>query len=80
MAVGVDFIVMLVEGPEAGVESELDLTEGVVKVEDLVKVVMIVLGLAMGEEVEVIFVREVGAVVGKATGVGFATDEVLTEA
>lgn len=51
--------------------------------EDLVRVVMIVLGLPMGEKVEVFFVVEVndwvGAVVGKATGEGFAIDELLTE-
>lgn len=56
---GVDLIFMLVEGSVAGVESELSLTEGVVKVDDLVKVVMMVLGLEMGDEVEVVFVREV---------------------
>lgn len=51
--------------------------------EDLVRVVMIVLGLAMGDEVEVVFVRAVkdwvGAVVGTAIGEGFAIAAVLTE-
>lgn len=59
VGVGVDLILMLVEGSETGVESELSLTEGVVKVEDLVSVVMLELGLAVGEEVEVVFVRGV---------------------
>lgn len=51
--VGVDFILMLVESSEAGVESELGLTELVVKLEDLVNVVTV------GEEVEVVLVRGV---------------------
>lgn len=45
-------VLALTEGSEAGVESELSLTEGV---EDLVKVVGVVLGLEMGEEVVVAF-------------------------
>lgn len=48
-------VLALTEGSEAGVESELSLTEGVVRVEDLVKVVGVVLGLEMGEEVVVAF-------------------------
>lgn len=49
-------VLALTEGSEAGVESELSLTEGVVRVEDLVKVVVgVVLGLEMGEEVVVAF-------------------------
>jgi len=80
VGVGVDLILMLVE---AAVESELNLTELVVKVEDLVNVVMMGLGLAMGEEVEVVFVRGVNdwvkAVVGTATEEGFAIAAVLTE-
>lgn len=52
--------------------------------EDLVNVVMMELGLAMGEEVEVVFVRGVKdwveAVVGTATVEGFAIVAVLTEA
>lgn len=48
-------VLALTEGSEAGVESELSLTEGVVRMEDLVKVVGVVLGLEMGEEVVVAF-------------------------
>lgn len=49
-------VLALTEGSEAGVESELSLTEGVVRVEDLVKVVVgVVLGLEMREEVVVAF-------------------------
>lgn len=50
--------------------------------EDFVNVVMMELGLAMGEEVKVVFVRgeKVEAVVGMATGEGFAVAAVLTEA
>lgn len=52
--------------------------------EDLVKVVIMELGLAMGEEVVVVFVRGVKdwveAVVGTATGEGFAVEAVLMEA
>lgn len=44
---GVDFVLMLVKGSGAGLESEVNVTEWVVKVDDLVKVVMIVLGLEM---------------------------------
>ena len=76
VGVGVDLMVTL----EAAVESELSLTEGVVKVEDLVNVVMIVLGLAMGEEDGAVFVRGLkywlDAVVGKQ---GFTVAAVLTE-
>lgn len=57
VGIGVEFILMLVEGSEAGVESELGLTEQVLKLEDLVNVVMMVLGLAVGEEVDAVFVR-----------------------
>lgn len=68
---GAVMILTLAEGSEAGVESELTLTEGVVKVEDLVKVVMMVLGLEMGEKVVVAFdsgVKDWGeVVVGTAT-------------
>lgn len=68
---GAVMILTLAEGSEAGVESELTLTEGVVKVEDLVKVVMMVLGLEMREEVVVAFdsgVKDWGeVVVGTAT-------------
>lgn len=82
MGTGVDLILMLVEDSEAGVESELSLTEVVVKVEDLVKVVMMVLGLDMGDEVEIVFARGekdcVEAVVGTVTGEGFAVAAVLT--
>lgn len=50
--------------------------------EDLVKVVMMVLGLEMGEEVGIVFVRGVKdwveAVVGTVTGEGFAVAAVLT--
>lgn len=52
--------------------------------DDLVKVVMMELGLAMGEEVVVVLVRgvkdRVEAVVGTATGEGFAVAAVLIEA
>lgn len=48
---GVDLILLLAE---AAVESELNLTDGVVRVEDLVSVVMMVLGLATGEEAAVV--------------------------
>lgn len=68
---GAVMILTLAEGSEAAGESELSLTEGVVKVEDLVKVVMMVLGLEMGEEVVVVFDSGVKAwgevVVGTAT-------------
>lgn len=51
--------------------------------EVLVNVVMMVLGLAMGEEVKVVFLRGVKewveAVVGTATGAGFAVVAVPTE-
>lgn len=51
--------------------------------EDLVNVVMMVLGLAMGEEVAVVFVRGVKdwvhAVVGTATGEGLAVAALATE-
>lgn len=51
--------------------------------EDLVSVVMMVLGLAMGEEVKVVFVRGVkdwvDAAVGAATEEVFAIAAVLTE-
>lgn len=42
-------VIILAESPEAGVESGIGLTEGVVKVEDL----------AVGEEDETVFVRGV---------------------
>lgn len=52
--------------------------------EDLVSVVMMELGLAMGEEVGVVFVRGVKdwveAVMGTAAGEGFTVAAVLTEA